>query len=95
MRRRAAKVDDNQREIVDALRKRGCFVQSLAPVGNGCSDLLVGRNGRWVLLEVKDGSKTPSQRQLTPQQVQFILDCRNRAPVHVVETVEQALEVVQ
>lgn len=95
MRRRAAKVDDNQREIVDALRKRGCFVQSLAPIGTGCSDLLVGRNGKWLLMEVKDGSKTPSQRQLTPQQVQFILDCRNRGPIHVVETVEQALEVIQ
>lgn len=95
MRRRAAKVDDNQQAIVAALRKVGCFVQSLAPVGSGCPDLLVGKAGRWTLLEVKDGSKPQSQRQLTPQQVQFVLAADGKGPVHVVETVEQALEAIQ
>jgi len=51
--RRRAKVDGNQAEIVEALRQIGCSVQSLASVGDGCPDLLVGYRGRNVLVEVK------------------------------------------
>ena len=54
--RRAAKVDANQAEIVQALRQIGAVVQSLAAVGNGCPDLLVGYRNRLFLLELKDGS---------------------------------------
>ena len=66
--RRAAKIDKNQPAIVDALRKCGAFVQSLAAVGNGCPDLLIGYRGRTILVEVKDGSKVPSARELTEDQ---------------------------
>ena len=66
--RHAAKIDANQEEIVRLLRQCGCSVQSLASVGNGCPDLLVGRQGRNWLLEVKDGSRIPSQQRLTPLQ---------------------------
>jgi hypothetical protein len=63
--RRAAKIDDNQPEIVRALRGIGCTVQSLAAVGKGCPDLLVGVRGTNILMEVKDGSKPPSRQRLT------------------------------
>lgn len=69
--RRAAKVDANQTEIVQALRQIGAVVQSLAAVGNGCPDLLVGYRNRLFLLEVKDGSKPPSAQKLTPDQVEW------------------------
>lgn len=69
--RRAAKVDANQTEIVQALRQAGAVVQSLAAVGNGCPDLLVGYRNRLFLLEVKDGSKPPSAQKLTPDQVEW------------------------
>lgn len=51
--RRAAKVDVNQAEIVAALRDVGATVTSLATVGKGCPDLVVGFRGRNYLLEVK------------------------------------------
>jgi hypothetical protein len=51
--RRAAKVDGNHVEIVDALRAAGFSVESLARVGGGCPDLLVGAFGANVLIEVK------------------------------------------
>ena len=51
--RRAARVDQNHAEVVDALRKAGCSVVSLAAIGKGCPDLLAARSGRTVLLEVK------------------------------------------
>ena len=39
---RAARVDQNHVEIVKALRDHGAFVVSLATVGKGVPDLLVG-----------------------------------------------------
>jgi ribosomal protein S2 len=61
--RRAAKIDANQPLIVEALRKAGATVQSLAAVGQGVPDLLVGYRNKTALVEVKDGSKCPSARQ--------------------------------
>lgn len=66
--RRAAKIDANQRQIIDALRKCGATVQPLHTVGAGVPDLLVGYRGRTALVEVKDGSLPPSKRRLTPDQ---------------------------
>lgn len=97
--RRAARVDANQGDIVDALRGVGCSVTSLAAVGQGVPDLLVGwldpRTGdrELALFEVKDGAKPPSKRKLTDRQVDWHAEWRGR-PVVVVETVEQALEAV-
>jgi len=90
--RRAARVDDNQAEIVAALRKCGCTVQSLAAVGNGVPDLLVGRAGVNYLLEVKDGSKPKSARELTPDELRWLYAWRGSAAV--VETVEEAMKAV-
>ena len=91
--RRAAKIDRNQPAIVAALRKIGCSVQSLAPIGDGCPDLLVWSPLRRELLviEVKDGAKPPSERRLTPDQV--LWHANWKGPVHVVESVEDALRV--
>ena len=93
MARRAAKVDDNQAEIVAALRAvPGCTVTSLAAVGRGCPDLLVGFHGRNELIECKDGRKKPSARRLNAEQERWHLEWRGTA--HVVETVDQALKVI-
>ena len=89
---RAARTDRNQTEIVAALRAVGCVVQSLAAIGKGCPDLLVARAGQMWLLECKDGTKPPSARKLTTDQVRWHLEWR--APVHVVDSVDAALAVV-
>jgi len=91
--RRAAKVDANQAVIVDMLRAAGCSVQSLAAVGGGCPDLVVGRAGMTFLLEVKDGDKPPSRRQLTPDQVDWHREWCGH--VAVVENVADALLAVR
>lgn len=93
--RRAAKIDANQTEIVKALRSAGCSVLSLAAVGNGCPDLLVSRPyypHHLYLLEVKDGAKPPSARKLTPDQERFHREWKG--PIHVVTTVEEAMDAV-
>lgn len=87
---RAAKIDRNQPEIVAALKRCGATVQSLASVGDGVPDLLVGYQGKTVLLEVKDGTKPPSQRQLTDDQIEWHVNWRGGACM-VVNGVEEAL----
>lgn len=90
--RRAAKVDGNHIEIMQALQGCGYSVQSLASVGLGCPDLLVGRNGCNWLLEIKDPAQKPSDRELTKDQKRWHAMWRGQKAV--VETVEQALAVV-
>jgi Holliday junction resolvase len=65
------RVDANQAELVALYRKLGCSVVSLASVGAGVPDLLIGCNSITDLAEVKDGSKSPSAQKLTPDQVQW------------------------
>ena len=89
---RAAKVDANQGEIVEALRQAGCTVQLLHMVGKGCPDLLVGTRGINVLIECKDGSKPPSARKLTADQLEWHDAWRGQ--VTVVCSVDEALSVV-
>ena len=82
-----AKVDANQQDIVKALRDMGCSVQSLAMVGGGVPDLLVGYRGNNYLFEVKDGSKPPSARALTPDQLDWLQQWRGQWAL--IETVEE------
>lgn len=90
--RRAAKIDANQPEIVQAFRRAGCSVAITSAVGDGFPDLVVGINGLNVLVEIKDGAKPPSARRLTPDQVDFHGNWRGQ--VIVVETVDQAIDLV-
>jgi Holliday junction resolvase len=87
--RRAARTDENQEQIVKALRAVGASVQSLAAVGHGVPDLLVGYQGKNILIEIKDGNKTPSKRKLTDDQVKWH-DNWNGGAVAVVESVDAA-----
>ena len=62
-RRVYGKVDAVQHEIVTFLRKFGCSVQSLASVGEGCPDLLIGYRRVNYLAECK----TPGGRHRAKQ----------------------------
>lgn len=61
--RRAAKIDNNQTEIVDELRAAGYSVQSLAAIGKGCPDLAVAKLGITILVEVKDVNGKLNEQQ--------------------------------
>lgn len=91
--RRAARIDANQEQVVSALRAAGATVQSLAGVGVGVPDLLVGYQGKTLLLEVKDGKKPPSERRLTEDQVKWHGAWRG-GPLAVVDGVDAALRVL-
>ena len=88
------RVDDNQTQVVKALRAEGWTVTHLHAVGKGCPDLLVGVTRFNVkynfLLEVKDGSKA---WKLTPDQVIWHYNWKGQ--VAVVTSPEQAVELIK
>lgn len=91
--RTAAKVDKNQAEVVTALRKVGASVQSLASIGKGCPDLLVGYHGILYLMEIKDGTNIPSKQLLTDDQKKWH-EAWTGSPVYVVRSIDQALKIL-
>lgn len=90
--RRAARVDENQAEIVLGLRKFGASVQPLHAVGQGCPDLLVGYRNRNYLIEVKNPEKPKADQNLTPRQVGWHSDWQGH--VRIVRTTEEAIAVL-
>ena len=91
--RKYGKIDANHTEIISVLRKAGYSVLSLAAVGNGCPDILVGRSGSAnILMEIKDGGKPPSKRKLTSDQRAFFATWQGQATV--VKNVEEALDAM-
>lgn len=92
--RRAARTDANQDAIVAALRAYGCSVQSLAALGKGCPDLLVGFRGQNWLMECKRQREDRKKRpDLTDDQVDWMRDWRG--VVHVVLSADDALSFVK
>ena len=90
--RYAARVDANQPEIVDALRKAGASVWIIGlPV-----DLLVGFRGKTMLMEVKTmtGKRAPKAAKHTQLQKDFMLDWGGGA-VSTVTDVEGALRALE
>jgi hypothetical protein len=69
--RRAARIDSNQTEIIGYFRKFGCSVAVTSSLGHGFPDIAVGKNFKTVLVEIKDGSKVPSARELTKDEKEF------------------------
>lgn len=69
--RRAARVDVNQQRIVAVFKKASASVAITSSQHNGYPDLTIGYRGYNILVEIKDGSKPPSARKLTPKQIEF------------------------
>lgn len=83
---KAAKVDVNQSEIVEAFRRFGFTVQCLHTVGKGVPDLLVGKYGINLLVEVKTEKGT-----LTKDQEQW--HSKWRGEVHMVRNIDDVVVI--
>ena len=68
--RRAAKVDDNQKQVVALFRKLGWYVLIISQLKN-CCDMIVSKNNITIAIEIKDGKKPPSQRALSEGEIKF------------------------
>ena len=104
--RRRGRRDANHQAIVDGFRRVGCSVLDLGNVGDGCPDLLVGvpsgrmlgEGDRWstsinLLVEIKDGTRKPSEQRLTEAEAAFIDGWRG-GRVFVVRSLAEALALV-
>lgn len=90
--RKASRVDANQAAIVAALRKVGASVLHLHQLGHGAVDIIVGFAGENLMMEIKDGTKPPSARKLTPDEQKFHSDWRGQ--ICVVDSVGGALSAL-
>jgi hypothetical protein len=86
--RRAARRDDNEKEIIAAMRAEGAYVKQIND--EGLFDLLVNYRGETMLIEVKDGAKPPSARRLTDAEQKFH-DEWPGSDLYIVNSVEEAL----
>ena len=91
--RTAARVDANQKKIVDALRRCGASVLITSQLKN-CFDCLVGYNGKNYIVEIKDGRKPPSKRKLTKGEQKFADNWRG-GKYNIIESVEDAINMLQ
>jgi len=91
--RRRGKVDRNHGDIVDALRQAGATVESLADLGNGIPDLLIGFRGQNFVAEVKDGLLPPSRQRLTDDEVLWHRTWNGQ--IAVVRSVSEALALLR
>lgn len=70
--RRKARVDDNQSEIVKALRKiPGVTVAVTSMMGNGFPDIVLSYKDFNYMIELKDGNKPKHQQKLTEDEIKF------------------------
>jgi hypothetical protein len=84
--RRAARVDENQRDIVQALRDAGAYVWIIGlPV-----DLLVGYQNHTFLMEIK----TDSKKRLTTLQADFFQNWKGGTLCRV-DSPQAALEMIR
>ena len=91
--RKRGKLDGNHTAVVAELRELGFSVQSLASIGDGCPDLLVGSAARNYLFELKNPEQAPSKRRLTDDEYAWIAKWEGQA--RVVETTEQIVTVIR
>tara|TARA_R110000850_G_scaffold160756_1_gene285169 strand:- start:188 stop:571 length:384 start_codon:yes stop_codon:yes gene_type:complete len=68
--RRAARVDDNQSEVVACFRRLGWSVLIISQLKN-CCDIIVAKGGETIAIEIKDGNKPPSARKLSEGEQKF------------------------
>ncbi len=92
MGRQAARTDGNHTAVVSALAAAGMKPVSTAAMGKGFPDVAVGFRGINVFLEIKDGEKIASKKQLTVKEREFHDTWPGQ--IAVVETPEAAVLAV-
>jgi len=87
----AKRVDQNQKQITEDLRKIGAEVTVLSSFGQGVADLLVSYQEVWFLFELKNPLAQKSDQKLTPDEKKWI--SKQKAPVYVVKELHEILQI--
>lgn len=91
MRMRARK-DANHKEIAQVFTVLGFTVLDTSMIGDGAPDMIVGYKNTNFLIEIKDGSKPPSARRLTPDEQDF--HAKWKGPIAIISSVDEALDLI-
>ena len=88
--RHALRIDANQAQVISALQAAGAIVEIIGqPV-----DLLVGYQGKFMLVEIKDGAKVKSAQKTTAVQDKFFAKFEGY-PHALVNSPESALRALR
>ena len=68
----------------------GCSVLDISKLKN-CCDIVVGKHGKNVMVEIKDGSKPPSKQKLTDGEKSFADEWRGAYAI--VRSVQDAIDL--
>lgn len=92
--RQDARKDANQDQIIADLRRSdiGASVAVTHQLGNGVPDIVVGFRGENFLIEIKDGSKPPSARRLTPDEKDFHMGWQGQ--IDVANDLDDVLRII-
>ena len=90
--RRDCRPDANHKEISNAFARLGWSVLDIHQIPN-CADILVGKLLHCIVIEIKDGSKPPSKRKLTPGEIKF--KDRWRGDYRIVTCLQDVLDIDQ
>lgn len=99
---RIAKVDKNQPEIVEALRKVGAHVLHTHQLKKAF-DILVGYEGKLFIMEIKDPKHLPKsydRTRLEKSLKEGEFECmegfqKTGVPYHIVTTAQQAINIIR
>lgn len=86
----ARRVDVNQSEIVQAFKELGCSVFDCSRVAGGFPDLLVGKNKKTILVEIKSTEKAT----YTSAQKLFMLNWKGSTVVRI-NDIDGAIRLVK
>ena len=86
----ARKVDINHSLIVKTLRDLGCSVFDTSRVAGGFPDLVVGKNNKTILVEIKATAKS----KYTPAQELFMTNWRGSAVARI-DSIDSAIRLVK
>lgn len=88
----AKRTDSNSSQILEALAACGWYWLDTSRAGFGAPDGFAVRAGRLVPIEIKDGDKPPSARQLTPREIEVhAAFAAAGVPIRIVSNVDEAL----
>jgi len=86
----AKRVDSNHSLVVKTLRELGCSVFDTSGVGRGCPDIMVGKNSKTALVEIKRNATAP----YTEAQKKFMESWKG-GPVCRIHDIEGAINLVK
>lgn len=91
--RRAARLDANQKQIIDALNAAGACVLDMSRVGGGFPDLIVGFQSKTILMEIKNPKTAYGRKGLNDNQLKW-KESWIGGPYCVVDSIDSALRMI-